>query len=466
MMHWDMDVDVLVIGGGGAGLSAAIAAAEEGATVAIAEKWDRLGGNTALSTGSVPGAGTRFQRAAGISDSPERLVQDILLRTNNTAPEHLVRALARESGLLVEWLVDSVGAPLKLEPVLKKIGHSVPRTHVAEGRNGEALFAALEMRARTLGVEISVGTPALGLIAEGGRIAGARVASGASDSSDNIRAKKVILATNGFGGNRAMLREFCPSISEAPYFGHQGNTGEGIEWACEFGAKLHNMASYQGHASVSVPQGALVSWSVIELGGILVNAHGERFVDELTGYSGCTAEVLRLPEAIAAVVYDERIHRYMRHNVPEYARLDEMGGVKHDAAPDALFQQLRLDGQSRLAETLDDYERARATGSDRFGRAELGTEPLRPPYYGVRVTAGLFHTQGGLYVDENSQPIDAAGRPIANLYAAGGTAVGLAGADGGRGYCSGSGLLAALGLGRIAGRHAGRACRACPDFCV
>jgi len=462
-MQWSMEVDVLVIGGGGAGLGAAIAAAEEGATVAIAEKWDRLGGNTALSTGSVPGAGTRFQRAAGIADSPERFAQDILRRTNNTAPKHLVQALARESGPLVEWLVDSADAPLRFEPVLKKIGHSVPRTHVAEGRSGEALFSSLERRARALGVEISVGTPALGLIAEEGRIVGARISSGSGDAVDNIRARKVVLATNGFGGNRDMLREFCPEIADAPYFGHQGNTGEGILWGRALGARLHNMSSYQGHASVSVPHGALVSWSVIELGGILVNAAGERFADELAGYSGCAAEVLSQPDAAAAVIFDERIHRYMRDNVPEYARLDDMKGVRHAEVPDELLGRLGFGSKTSLAETLASYARVRAAGNDRFGRTEFGPQPLQAPFYGVRVTAGLFHTQGGLYVNEHAQPIDEAGQPFPNLYAAGGTAVGLAGRDGGRGYCSASGLLAALGLGRIAGRHAGKACCAGTD---
>ena len=58
----EADVDVLVIGAGACGLAAAIAAHDAGATVAIIEKLDRPGGNSSLSTGSVPAAGTRFQR--------------------------------------------------------------------------------------------------------------------------------------------------------------------------------------------------------------------------------------------------------------------------------------------------------------------------------------------------------------------------------------------------------------------
>ena len=249
-MTWDLEVDVLVVGAGGAGLAAAIAAAEEGATVAIAEKSERPGGNTTLSTGSVPGAGTRFQKAAGIDDSPQRFYDDLMRRTENTAPAHLVRALAEESAPLVEWLVDSVGAPLSLEPMLKKVGHSVPRTHVPPDRDGQFLFDAMEKRAKALGVELSVGTPVVGLITEGGAVTGARIAAG-NGKEDRVGAGKVILAANGFGANRDMLRRFAPDIADAPYFGHQGNTGDGIQWGEALGAELHNMMAYQGHASVA-----------------------------------------------------------------------------------------------------------------------------------------------------------------------------------------------------------------------
>ena len=72
------EIDLLVIGAGACGLAGAIAAHDAGLSVAIVEKRDRPGGNSSLSTGSIPGAGTKYQRAAGIEDSPERMVADLL----------------------------------------------------------------------------------------------------------------------------------------------------------------------------------------------------------------------------------------------------------------------------------------------------------------------------------------------------------------------------------------------------
>ena len=104
--HWDMEIDILVIGAGGCGLAAALSANEMGVEVGVVEKYEEFQGNTTLSTGSVPGAGTRFQREAGIDDSPEKLIEDLLRKSGPHEAEELTRLLAHQSAPLVEWLVD------------------------------------------------------------------------------------------------------------------------------------------------------------------------------------------------------------------------------------------------------------------------------------------------------------------------------------------------------------------------
>src|ERR1700722_13260999 len=104
MSDWDTEVDVLVIGAGGAGLAAAVAAHDAGALVAITEKLDRFGGNTALSTGSLPGAGTRFQRAAGIEDSPQQFAADLKGLSGPHDADSLLEVLAAQSARIVECL--------------------------------------------------------------------------------------------------------------------------------------------------------------------------------------------------------------------------------------------------------------------------------------------------------------------------------------------------------------------------
>ena len=101
-----------------------------------------------------------------------------------------------------------------------------------------------------------------------------------------------------------------------------------------------------------------------------------------------------------------------------------------------------------------------ATGEaeDRFGRDFTGSEKLTPPFFGVKVTGALFHTQGGLVVDDAARVCRADGAPLPNLFAAGGAAGGVSG-PAVWGYLSGNGLLSAVTLGRIAGAEAARLTR-------
>lgn len=90
---------------------------------------------------------------------------------------------------------------------------------------------------------------------------------------------------------------------------------------------------------------------------------------------------------------------------------------------------------------------------DQFGRSFAGKAKLAPPYYAVRVTGALFHTQGGLEVDGDARVLKSDGTTLPNLYAGGGAARGISGpsADG---YLAGNGLMTATTLGRLAGEHA------------
>ena len=90
---------------------------------------------------------------------------------------------------------------------------------------------------------------------------------------------------------------------------------------------------------------------------------------------------------------------------------------------------------------------------DRHGR--VIEKPLAAPFCAIKVTGALFHTQGGLAIDAQARVLQRNGRPFPNLFAAGGAAVGVSGAQA-SGYLSGNGLLTATVFGRIAGASAAK----------
>jgi fumarate reductase flavoprotein subunit len=452
--NMDADVDVLVVGAGACGLAAAISAHDAGVSVAIIEKLGRPGGNSSLSTGSVPAAGTRFQREAGIDDSTERFVADLLRAGGPTDCPELLHRLVATSAETVEWLVDSVGARMALVTAYKHVGHSVPRLHAPVSRRGQDLVDDLLAAAEKRGIPLAVGNGARTLVADAsGAVTGAEVETGTGERH-RVNARKTILAVNGFAGNRDLVSRFCPEVSGAQYFGARGSEGEAVLWGEQLGAALGNIGAYQGYAAVSDPHGSLLSWTTIEKGGIIVNGAGHRFGDESAGYSGFTPNVMAQGGPCFAI-FDQRIFDVTAAE-EEFVELANYGGVKKADTPEALAAIHRFDATA-VAAAVTDYNRAaRGDQPDAFGRRDFALAPLMGPLYICRVVPGLFHTQGGLMVDVDGRVLRANGQPIANLFAGGGAAAGLSGRTGAGGYASGNGLLSAVGLGRLSGLAAAR----------
>ena len=443
------DIEVLVVGAGACGMAAAIAAHDGGANVAIIEKMERPGGNSSLSTGSVPAAGSKYQKAAGIDDTPEAMVRDLLAISGGTDAPELVKRMAEVSAPTVEWLIDDLGARMQLITAYKHIGHSIQRLHAPISRRGQDLVDDLLSFVQRRDIPLAVGNGATDLIAENGAIVGVAMNDGSS-----IRADKVILAVNGYAGNRDLVARFCPEIAGASYFGAHGSTGEAVLWGEKVGAGLANMAAYQGYAAVAHPHGSLLSWTTIEKGGILLNDRAERFGDESIGYSGYAKYVLAQGEFCYAV-FDERIFQIASQE-EEFVELAKYGGVKSADDIRALAKIFALDSD-KAAAAFDAYNAAAAgRGADAFGRKDFGLAPLTGRLYGCRVVPGLFHTQGGLKIGMNAEVLKPDGTPVPNLFAGGGAAAGISGRAGARGYASGNGLLTAIALGRLAGIAAAR----------
>ncbi len=452
---WDVEVDVLIIGCGGCGLTAGLAAAQRGARVLIVEKEAQAGGNTSLSQGMFPAAGSRFQKEAGIDDSPELMAEDILAKNHHQSDPEMTFHLARESGRLIDWLWETEGIKLDIVTNFLYPGHSRHRIHAPATTKGAWLVnRLLKAAGRYDNLDIAYAASARRLVAErsDGSVLGAEV--DISGVGLNLAgAAKTILALNGFGANREMVAEYIPEMAQAIYFGHEGNTGEGILWGQALGAELVNMGSYQAHGSVAYPEGTLLTWAVISLGGYQVNRAGKRFVNEDHGYSEHALDVLAQEGGVAIEIFDQRILAEVE-DFEDFKQCQEMGAVKRAETIEALAETFGIDPVA-LAETHRRFQAA-AEGrtQDELGRLSLA-HPLEPPFYGVRVTGALFHTQGGLRVDRRARVLRPDGSPIPNLYAGGGTAAGLSG-SGVSGYLSGNGLLAALTLGKLAGEDAAR----------
>ncbi len=452
---FDTQVPLLIVGAGAAGLSAALAAKEAGVEPVVIERDAVPSGSTALSAGLIPAAGTRFQRAKSIADTPELFAADIQRKAHDEADPIVVDAVAKGSGPLVEWLADRYGFPFDVVDNFNYPGHSALRMHGLPSRSGQELIDRLRGAAEVNDITILTGRVAERLVAEAdGRIRGVELARG-DGARERIGCGALILACNGYGGNAQLVRRFIPEMADALYFGHPGNRGDAVIWGEELGAQLAHLGGYQGHGSVATPHNILVSWAVIMQGGIQVNAQGRRFCDETRGYSEAAADVLRQPGGIAWDVFDARIAGVARQ-FEDFRNAERAGAVLSARTIAELAAVLHVPAADFAAECHEAESLKAANGRDRFGRQFSPGQAWAPPYLAVKVTGALFHTQGGLAIDATGRVKRKDGTPFPNLFAAGGAAAGVSGTSA-AGYLSGNGLLTATVLGRLAGRAAAAA---------
>lgn len=449
---FDASFPVVIIGAGACGCTAALAAKGRGAQVIILEQDARPAGNTALSGGQIPAAGTKLQKASGIEDSPDLLAKDLIAKAKAQCDIDLAFTIADEARRTIDWLANDHDMPLSCISNFVYPGHSRPHMHASPSRFGAELLTAFLAQVAKSEIDMATSARVTNLFAEGdGTIRGVRVRR-PDGGIEDIGCAALILACNGYGGNKDLLRQVIPDFADAPYMGHEGNRGDAVIWGKALGASIKDLGAFQGHGAVCIPHMIQLGWPVFTEGGFQVNASGMRFSNENAGYSEQARKVFSQPGGVAWAVWDERCNR-IAAQMHSHVLATGVGAIKTFASPTELARFIGCDVDA-VATTIDDV--AKMTSGEKicpWDRDFTKAPALKPPFYSAKITGALFHTQGGLEVNASGQVLRQDGTPFPNLFAGGGAARGLSGPSD-WGYLSGSGLLMAVNLGRLAGQAA------------
>jgi fumarate reductase flavoprotein subunit len=438
----DVHVPVAIVGGGACGLTAALMLADAGVECVVLERDALPSGSTALSSGFIPAPGTRTQRAHGVhDDSAGRFAADIQAKAHGRAAPALVEAYAESIGPALDALQERHGLQWMLLDGFLYPGHSVHRMHALPQKTGASLMAALQSAVEAAGVPVLTQALVDTLVLDAeDRVVGIDYTR-PDGSRERLACDALLLACNGFGGNAQMVRTLLPEMADATFGGHTGNDGSAILWGESLGARLRDLGGYQGHGSWVTPQGALMSWAVMMEGGVQINCEGRRFHDETEGYSEAAVHVLGQPGGIAWNVFDAPLLALAR-GFPDFCEAEAAGALRHCESVAALADCIGCE-PAVLQGTLDAMHDGTSSDGRVFARS------LDAPYFAVKVTGALFHTQGGLDTAPDMRVLRHDGTPFANLLAAGGAAGGVSG-DAVWGYLSGNGLLSAVAGGYIA----------------
>jgi succinate dehydrogenase/fumarate reductase flavoprotein subunit len=457
-------VDVLVIGFAAAGASAAIAAHDAGASVAVVEKTSAGGGNCMHSGGflfEIDGPNAVEHLDALCFGKTDRAVLEAYAR-GLPGVESFIEDLG---GATTPVDVEAFGGMLPSWPNFPGAGHvryrqAVP---VADAPPGESLWRVLEAAVLERNIPVALDTPVLDLALDNGRVTGAIVAG------DGVRRAitadcGVILCSGSFEADPGLRDAFLPLPLVS--VGHQGNTGDTIRLAQAAGASLWHMSAFFGWLSFMHPDyPAAFTIDVHAPSFVYVDGDGRRFADE-TGWEvhdrvrALTAYLPRRrnrPRMPGWIVFDEAARRAgPLHGIvgspngyawsADNATEVDAGWIKRGADSAELAAATGLDA-AVLQDTLAGYAAAVSKRDDReFGRAPETLVPLLPPLYAIEMTPGVATASGGPRRDAQARVVRPDGTPVPGLFAAG-----AAGSIWGHLTEHGGGLTDAIVFGRIAG---------------
>ncbi|NLU84581.1 FAD-dependent oxidoreductase [Rhodococcus sp. HNM0569] len=461
--------DVVVIGGGGAGLAAAVAAAENGASVLLFESEGELGGSTQLSAGLFTAAGTSVQRGLGIEDSAEKFFQHYMDLNHWRLEPGLVRTFCEQAGPTLEWLIGlGVEIPATVsgnahQPGLCQAGvEDVWRGHVPKDQ-GYGLVQVLDRARRTLGVEVVLRTRVESLVVHEGAVTGV-VADGIE-----VGSRAVVVASGGFAQNAELVARHYPDalaggdslfVVAAP-----GSRGDHLA----FGEQVDASLAGDGWG-LMLPTVYFQRYHHWQSGfppksRIHVNGHGRRFMDEDASYAVSTGIIAAQPGG-AWMVFDEQARTslpegYVDWNAARVAdeadagrtlraqTLRELAGLM--GVPADAFEANVARWNAQLPNGIDDDYLRHRTLANKGSTAAPGPIAHGPFYAARLLPAELVCTHAGLEIDHDARVLDATGRAVPGLFAAGEAGAGILGLR----YVGGGNAVAnALTMGRIAGHGA------------
>ncbi|MGY2491752.1 FAD-dependent tricarballylate dehydrogenase TcuA [Cupriavidus sp. CP313] len=484
--------DVIVVGAGNAALCAALSAAEGGAKVVVVERAPEAarGGNSAFTGGAfrvaydgvddiallVPDLTADERRTSDFgSYTRERFFDDLMSMSGNRADMPLVETLVEDSLPTLQWM-QSHG--VRFIPIYGRQAFRIDGQYrfwggltVEVSGGGLALVNALFASAKKHGVAIRYGCQAHGLVVEDGQICGIDVVCDGRQA--RIRGRAVILASGGFHANAAWRAGYLgPGWDLAKVRGSRYNTGDGLRMARKAGART--AGHWSGCHSVFFDANAPAFGDIELLNqqknyftlGIVVNALGERFIDEGEDfrnytYSRMGAELLKQPGARGWQLFDARTAALL----PDEYRVRHATREQADTLASLIA---KLDGvdRERLASTIEAFNASVQRDipfdpSVKDGRCTRGLPidksnwamPLEQgPFVAFEVTCGITCTYGGIAINAEGEVLSEAGPAVPGLYAAGEMVGGLYYGK----YPGGAGLTSGSVFGRRAGRHAAR----------
>ncbi|OCC22948.1 3-ketosteroid-delta-1-dehydrogenase [Croceicoccus estronivorus] len=482
-MAWDEKCDVLVVGSGAGGMVGAYVAAREGLSVILVESSDRFGGTSAYSGGGAWLPCNPVLKRAGSDETLEEAAVYYHAVVGDRTPRALQDAYLEAGAPLIEYLEQDPDFEFMVYPWPDYYGlapnasaegrHIMPmplaaselgelratlRPNLAEERAGEALADELLGGQALIGrfllalskrpnADLRRETALVELVREGDRVTGAVVRGVGGDRRIAVE-RGVIIAAGGFEHNAEMRTRYGVPGTTSGAMGPKSNTGVPIQAGIAIGADVDLMDQAWWSPGLMRPDGS-ATFTLGFDGGMFINQHGQRFMNESVAYDRAGREIIGLLEAGKLtlpfwLVYDDRdggappiqFPNQPIGNLDDYraagllrsgATLAELA-ARIDVPADALEASAqRLNGFVERGED-EDFHRGVEAYDRMFSEGKPPMDTVsRPPFHAMAFGLSDLGTKGGLRTDENARVLDSNGQVIQGLYAAGNSMAAVSG---------------------------------------
>ena len=483
-----MSKKVIIVGSGNAALSAGIASLEKGAEVTIYEKADKkmAGGNTKYTAGAMRFSYESGDQLIDLLENPndERLKDtDFGSYTQEKFKSDLFsfndgRPLSWEQEILVSKSLETIqwlsSHNVKFEPIYSRQSFLKDGKHIFWGgltlaaeNEGVGLFNQELAAFLSLGGKIFYESPVTNLLLKENKVTGIYV------GDKKIEADAVILASGGFEANDNLRKSFIgDNWLKAKVRGTPHNTGDGLRMALEIGAIKHGL--YEGcHATPMdlhmknyggldlEPKERKNYRKICYFLGIMINAKGQRFLDEGKNFRNYTyaqygRKVLEQPGHFAWQIFDSKVfdllyeeYRFHDAHFVEGKTIDEL--IEKMDGIDKIETKKTIEEYNKAVDLTTPFDPTILDGKSTKGleikKSNWAQRIDKGPFRAFPVTGGITFTYGGLKINEQGSVLNKNNKPISGLFACGE----LVGGVFFNGYPGGSGLTSGAVFGRIAG---------------
>lgn len=490
------DCDVVVVGGGNAALCAALSAAEQGVSVLVLERAPEAeaGGNSRFTAGAIRCVYDGVEDLKALmpdlteeeiantdfgSYTEEQFFDDMGRVTEYRTDPELTEVLVKRSRETMRWMRQK---GVRFQPIYGRQAFKVDGKFkfwggltVEAWGGGPGLVQALTDAARRNGISIAYEAKALSLEHDDSGVTGMRVRY--KGKTQSIKTKAVVLAAGGFQANAEWRTRYLgPGWDLAKVRGTRFNTGDGIRMALEAGAMP--AGNWSGCHAVGWDRNA-PEFGDLSVGdnfqkhsypfGIMINANGERFVDEGADFRNYTYAkygrvILAQPGQFAWQIFDKKVLHLLRdeYRIKQVTKftastLEELVAKLDDVDAEKALETIRAYNAAVMTEVPfnPNIKDGRGTRGLPVKKSNWANTIDEPPFEAYAVTCGITFTFGGVKINTSAQVIDTEGKPIPGLFAAGEMVGGIFYFN----YPGGTGLMNGAVFGRIAGASAGQAAR-------